>query len=808
MRESAMGSLALYLVLLLVLTGMTAVQIDPAGAQRSEPVTCKVDITRDEPLDNSSRMYPGQHTIFSTNVSEGIPVNYSWNVEGPIIKDYDDDVYQSDTLTASANLENETYMSPGDFRQKEIDFYWRPTTADSNRTITVTVDTSNGASCKDSQSYIVERNYDNIDLQAEDFYVAQNHRDPLAPYDPNSTRVLKQHAFWHNNYSFGLPSYIDNGDLFVDFHRNYIAHFDAWRNLFGYDNVKAWDPGAQFDVGVDMNHSNRLRQTDLYLQDPLPPWFRHHAGGEGDEDRPIIFWKNYTGQNQLPSGHPLAGPGGPTIIFRDSPYQHDSPDPRNRTLAALLNGHTRPLCEEADAPSNSSQYPLTQNALIDFEPDLELFGCAITAPYHNQRHGAVGQGGDMSFTDAAPKDPIFWRLHKFLDNVAMNREFPTIAPRITDEAMFFTEPSAPAAPRDQEPPRVYSQNPFRLNPYITALPLISEQEKDLFGEVNIPAISAEFNEPVVAVNATDFIVNGSPAIKVNGTGSGPYVFVGFEYPQIGPVNITFSPGNITDRSGNQFEGTSWEYIIIDPNADNDQDGIKDSLEAESVLTNPKIKDTDGDGISDGTEVANLCLNPLSNDAHIMNMSDIIISETGRDTDSDGVTNVQEVSQGTDPCLPPKDKRNIQIDGTFMDFEGLLPLSQIRAERAQPFALAIKTAGGIAGLNNILTYDSFTGEAVSIVNGNETRGQISNSDEDLAIRTLNSSAFFEAASFYPPLSNSIDYLEYTMFTILGNKIHGVYWTDLSEEVPEDVQNLPYVMANILGTGKEFVAKQQP
>lgn len=55
--------------------------------------------------------------------------------------------------------------------------------------------------------------------------------------------------------------------------------------------------------------------------------------------------------------------------------------------------------------------------------------------------------------------------------------------------------------------------------------------------------------------------------------------------------VCIATGNITDISGNQFEGTSWEYMIIDPNTDDDQDGIKDSLEAESVLINPKIRDT-------------------------------------------------------------------------------------------------------------------------------------------------------------------------------------------------------------------------
>ena len=95
---------------------------------------------------------------------------------------------------------------------------------------------------------------------------------------------------------------------------------------------------------------------------------------------------------------------------------------------------------------------------MDFEPDLELLGCALTYTYHNDRHVAIGNDtGDMSFPPTAPKDPIFWRLHKFIDNISMKRFFPAV----TDTETITTQ--------DTIPPRVFSQNPFRLNPYITGL---------------------------------------------------------------------------------------------------------------------------------------------------------------------------------------------------------------------------------------------------------------------------------------------------------------------------------------------------
>ncbi|HKG30218.1 MAG TPA: hypothetical protein VKA91_03010 [Nitrososphaeraceae archaeon] len=103
-------------------------------------------------------------------------------------------------------------------------------------------------------------------------------------------------------------------------------------------------------------------------------------------------------------------------------------------------------------------------------------------------------------------------------------------------------------------------------------------------------------------------------------------------------------------------------------------------------------------------------------------------------------------------------------------------------------MSLKITGGIAGENNQLSYNSFTREAISIINNNETRrGQISTSDENIAITTLNNTGFFESTSFYPPAPNNTDYLDFTMFAILGNKLHAVYWTDASEGVLDAVKN---------------------
>jgi hypothetical protein len=54
--------------------------------------------------------------------------------------------------------------------------------------------------------------------------------------------------------------------------------------------------------------------------------------------------------------------------------------------------------------------------LADFVDSNEL-GAIITW-WHNAVHGTVGGNqGDMNNPARAPRDPVFWRFHKFIDNV-------------------------------------------------------------------------------------------------------------------------------------------------------------------------------------------------------------------------------------------------------------------------------------------------------------------------------------------------------------------------------------------------------
>ena len=601
-----------------------------SGSGQPSP-TCEVKISGGSPT-----MYPGQFVSLNTLVSGAQPHNYSWTLEGPAIKDYDDNVYNSTSLSASQNLDPPSPITEGDLHDRSISFYWQTNATDQNRTVTVTIYTPEGQRCEDSKTYHVAMGTDS-DHQAEDFYVQQNHHISLG--DRNTTRVLQQHQQWHIDFPFYAPSYDENGDLFFDFHRIYLSHFDAWRTLFGYPKIVSWNPDTVIPTGIDIDHAKRSLD---YTPMPLPSWFKLNTGATGPF-REI----NIIPANTFPPGHPFE----------------------------FLNGKPFP-CETSDA--SHPPFPAKQQRLIDFEPDQELLGCVLTHPYHNTVHGEVGgEDGDMNSPATAPIDPLFWRFHKFIDGVSVDRFFP-------DRTNISF-----GAVSDTSPPRVFSQNPFRLNPYITNLPVISEQERNLFGVTNVQALSAEFDEPVVGVKAGDFVVNGHPATQVSGQGKGPYVFIGLEPQHLGPINVTFSSGNITDKSGNNFEGSSWQYFLVEDNKDKDNDGVEDGLEVNVLRTNPTIADTDNDGIPDGIEATSSCLNPLVSDSHPMKISSIGMNETEDariDSDEDGLSNLDEFTGNRDPCSSMKSLDTMTgIESSSMP---------AKDNQSEPLMIVIKQTSGL------------------------------------------------------------------------------------------------------------------
>ena len=320
----------------------------------SQELQCSIDI-----IDGSSIMYPGQFLNLKSNVNSNHDISdYSWTIQGPAIKEYDDDVYESTLLSAPFNLLEPTPLSSAHLKNADVSFYWQLDPVNENRNVTLTVKNTNAEICIDTKTFKVKMG-NTIDTQAEDFYVERNH-----PIVGDSTDVLKQHRQWHSDYRFNSPAYNNKGDLFFDFHKLYLVHFDKWRKTFGYSPIESWNPGTPLPTDVQYDHANR---GPSYISEKLPSWFTMHPGIDGPD--------------RIPIGLP---------------------------------------CETADRPG--PDFPSVQDELIDFEPDQELLGCVLTHPYHNLRHVAID--GDMSDPAQAPRDPIFWRYHNYIDEVSEERFDP------------------------------------------------------------------------------------------------------------------------------------------------------------------------------------------------------------------------------------------------------------------------------------------------------------------------------------------------------------------------------------------------
>ena len=741
--------------------------IIPAHSQ-----SCSVNI-----VGGNSEMYPGQHIKFYANTSNLDIRNYTWLIEGPVIKSYDDKTDDAINFSSYRKVDDSIPLSSEDFHKQYIEFYWKPQIGDINRTITLMINSNDGSSCKAIKNFKVEKNTDNPNLQAEDFYF-----DRLNEFGNRnlSSSVLIEHLNWHGKYVSNAQNY--SGSEFIHFHDAFINHINNFRHEFGYSNITTWDPNTAVPLGVEFAHAarevNKTEQGPYFpnYNSSIPEYFKIQPNEDGPVNRSITTFKNETGT------------------------------------------YIRP-CENNSQPTDPSKR--IQNSLNDFANNLDLLGCAITAQYHNSIHNDLGQLhivketdescstcehrsfegenpdetityrlGDMRFAPLSPRDPAFAMLHVTINNMVKN--LTKVEPIQTHQGFFAMSDSLQ---QDINSPLISEINPGIVS-YGKTLEdfLISDKEKKIYGVSDIPAIGILFNEPVNGVTKESLLVNGSQAKMVYGNESGPYVFTGFSIPNSGTISVILS-GNITDSSGNNFNKTNWTYNIVAEQQDNDNDGLLDDIEVNKIGTNPNSSDTDSDTISDGFEVtATSCLDPLVSDLHLMDITGVIVVDKPIDFDRDGVNNIEEVIQGTDPCKGPpiNDELISGLSDDLTSFEN------------EPFILKmiISTITGdesnMQSYQNIydVTYDSNSRNLIIKQFNNETSKKISSSTENQLKRIINQSKLFdEKRTFYAPktLSNG-NYQSYTIITTLGGKTNGISWTSLSEDVPEAIKNLPYALIN--------------
>ena len=371
-------------------------------------------------------------------------------------------------------------------------------------------------------------------------------------------------------------------------------------------------------VNVEKNTTDITKQAEDYytsnhggiVRANHQNWHLTHQGGTGGElffsfhraflDR-FSSWRNEFGYPKLVVW--VSGTQIPTGVEIDHPGRNPSAQNKGAPKPGYLTipgGSTNTLANCAPGITGGGE-----TMLINFNADQEFLGCVTERNWHNGVHVSIG--GDMkTFLDAV-KDPIFWRWHEYVDTVRADRASLT-------------------------PPGVLYQTPFRLFTFITEL----------------PSVGVTFGEPVVGVAAGDLTVNGSPASSVVGAGEGPYVFTGYAPPALGPVAVQLATGNIEDLAAEAFPGDSWDFTLIDPALDADNDGANDGDEANIHLTDPTNPDTDGDGLPDGFEIDNDCLEPLFDQANPEDHEGNQLPGND-DADNDGLTDLQEFVLGSDPC---------------------------------------------------------------------------------------------------------------------------------------------------------------
>ncbi len=145
--------------------------------------------------------------------------------------------------------------------------------------------------------------------------------------------------------------------------------------------------------------------------------------------------------------------------------------------------------------------------------------------------------------------------------------------------------------------------------------------------------------------------------------------------------------NLTDSDTDGL--SDYDEIITystNPNEqDTDGDSLTDYEELFTYSTNPLLSDPDDDGLNDYEEVITYNTDPFDNDsdddyftdgyevANGWDPNDPLDPDSTLDFDSDGLTNLEEGEQGTDPYDPDTDGDGL-LDGDEVHTDGTLPIN--------------------------------------------------------------------------------------------------------------------------------------
>ncbi len=233
----------------------------------------------------------GEHVVLAASATGFSIASYTWSIDGPTIKDYNEDLgtEQSPPL-ATALAWSTTPLTASDLSQGSVSFYWVPAAGQMEpnngpfaRNVTLAVTKVGGGTCSVTMPYSVGRNESDMTKQAEDFYTS-NHRAPTAT-NPLDGHVIDEHIFWHANID-GNQSAFPAWMSFLSWHGELVRRFDLWRQEFGYNTVAPWYPGRALPAGPQFDVTPSLRLTYNPDNNRIPTYYTmtggltHDSGGE------------------------------------------------------------------------------------------------------------------------------------------------------------------------------------------------------------------------------------------------------------------------------------------------------------------------------------------------------------------------------------------------------------------------------------------------------------------------------------------------------------------------------------------------
>jgi von Willebrand factor type A domain len=205
------------------------------------------------------------------------------------------------------------------------------------------------------------------------------------PAPANSQSILEMHRIWHQCFGAvgGAVPPGGRGQRWYAFHRQFEFDYDIWRRGIGFDPIESldWCPGMDMPYGI------------------------------------------------FPSGQPVASPGQPPNVCSTKPDRPDHmPCPECTAMAQCLflpgagpigcPGSPSPTCR---TPDGTVSFPFTS---LDQFGSVDDVAKILDGQFHGLMHGAVADADNVGFYNddnlgsrCSPRDGMFWRLHKALDDV-------------------------------------------------------------------------------------------------------------------------------------------------------------------------------------------------------------------------------------------------------------------------------------------------------------------------------------------------------------------------------------------------------